>query len=392
MATFIDNSEDDQILQLQQHICMIRGEDATSAAFTKMQGLVARHATKEALETLLSQHDVVLGNDTGDAISTFFTLLVYLTKLLTIEEGDAVISDLAKAISAGDSTAVVRLNVLVIAYNALHVDSKLRAALFLTIVQYALRTGNIALVKPHLFQVDALMSSWRHVTVAERQDILRVVAGALKSIGEEMAAHAVLVKLLSTFESAPRDALATIRGDALAVIVEAIAFEKVFRLDHLADMAAIKQLHGDAEFGSAYELLRVFVAGRLSDYVAFKASHQGYVERLGLDDAKATRKIRLLSLASLAASADEITYDTIAATLSVPKADVESWVLLMLTTDLAELSMDQLAEIVYVVRATPREFNHGDWAEIARRLKGWRSAVTSMLQIVDSHRSDAADE
>lgn len=352
-----------------------------------MQGLVGQKRIQAALETLLSQHAIVLERDSEGEITTFFTLLVYLTKLLTIEEGDGVILNLVKAIASDTSHAKVRLNVLVVAYNALHVESRFRASIFLSIVDYAQRTQLIALVRPHLLKIEALMASWRAVDLAERQAILRAVANCLKEIGEEMAAHSVLVRLLSTYEDAPRDALGATKGDALAAIVEAIAFEKVFRLDHFLSMAAIKQLEGDAKYGKAYSLLRLFVSGRLADYTAFKTANPGYVQSLGLDDDKAVRKMRLLSLASLAAELDEISYDVIAETLSIAKDDVETWVIQMLQTDLAQMAMDQRAEIVYVSRASPREFKNDDWAEIARRLKSWRASVSSMQQTIDAHRT-----
>jgi translation initiation factor 3 subunit M len=60
------------------------------------------------------------------------------------------------------------------------------------------------------------------------------------------------------------------------------------------------------------------------------------------------KKIRLLSLASLAAESREIPYELIAQTLQFEAGEVETWVIAAIGAELLDARMDQVRRVVLV--------------------------------------------
>lgn len=130
---------------------------------------------------------------------------------------------------------------------------------------------------------------------------------------------------------------------------------------------------------------------------------------IGLDKAALEKKIRLLTLTSLASTrvGKEITYEEIASALQIQEQGVESWiingmVILLVSAVFTELlaflfttairaklilgKMNQPLKNFVVIRANTREFSKENWEVLDKRLSAWKGAVLDVLQVVSAAR------
>ena len=68
----------------------------------------------------------------------------------------------------------------------------------------------------------------------------------------------------------------------------------------------------------------------------------------GLSHTDGLKKIRLLSLATLAAENPVLPYSLIATTLDIPQDDVEDWVVIAISAGVLEAKMNELKQVVIV--------------------------------------------
>jgi translation initiation factor 3 subunit M len=137
-----------------------------------------------------------------------------------------------------------------------------------------------------------------------------------------------------------------------------------------------------------FELLELFNTETLDDYADFKESHDTFLDDRGLDDQILYRKIRLLTLASLAASTPSrsLPYAHIAKALKVPSEDVEMWVIDVIRAGLVEGKLSQLDETFLIHRSTYRVFGDKQWREVATRLETWKESLRGVLEVVKKER------
>mmetsp|Transcript_17071 Transcript_17071/g.30530 ORF Transcript_17071/g.30530 Transcript_17071/m.30530 type:complete len:483 (+) Transcript_17071:387-1835(+) len=151
---------------------------------------------------------------------------------------------------------------------------------------------------------------------------------------------------------------------------------------------AVKDLENDAEHAKLYKLLHIFAAEDLDAFAEFKKSNAGFIESLGLSEATCLRNMHLLTMASLAANNESVTYDQIAADLQVPREDVEEWVIDAITNKLVDAKMDQINQSIVINRGSQRLFSDDQWAEAQQKLHQWTSDVREILNTVRSVRQE----
>ena len=95
-------------------------------------------------------------------------------------------------------------------------------------------------------------------------------------------------------------------------------------------------------------MLSIFVSENIESYKSFSAANASYMQQLGLKEEECIFKMRLLSLASLGAAAQEIPYSLIAKTLQLDEAEVESWVIIAISEGVLEAKMDQLKRVITI--------------------------------------------
>lgn len=158
------------------------------------------------------------------------------------------------------------------------------------------------------------------------------------------------------------------------------------------DLTALPTIQALSDSHPIYsELLEVVSEKELEDYNDFRDEHDGFIEDEGIDNSKLHRKMRLLTLASLAASTNsrELEYKRISKALQVPSEDVEMWVIDVIRAGLVEGKLSQQKQMFLVHRTTYRVFGEKQWREVATRLDTWKESLRGVLEVVRRERQQA---
>jgi len=140
-----------------------------------------------------------------------------------------------------------------------------------------------------------------------------------------------------------------------------------------------------------FQLLEIFTADLLDDFNDFKDEHDGWIEEQDLDAAALNRKMRLLTLASIAASTGQtraLPYGHISKALQIPSSDVEMWVIDVIRAGLVEGKLSQLTQTFLIHRSTYRVFGENQWREVASRLDMWRNSLVGVLQVIQMEKAN----
>ena len=102
----------------------------------------------------------------------------------------------------------------------------------------------------------------------------------------------------------------------------------------------------------------------------------------GIEHEACERKMRLLSMVSLAQANKELTYASIASALHIGKDEVEMWVMEAIRNGLVNAKMDQIRELVVVSVCLERSFGTKQWACLKTSLSEWGDSVQGLLKVV----------
>lgn len=143
-----------------------------------------------------------------------------------------------------------------------------------------------------------------------------------------------------------------------------------------------------------YDLLNIFMEGKLQDYRDFTAMPDKIpiFSSLGLNEETCMKNMCLLSLVSLAGEHEEIPYTAIASTLNIKEEEVEQWVIRAVSSGLMEAKMDQLRKVVLVERCAVRQFGAKEWTALKLRLDKWKANVKGVLDALEKSGAVGPDD
>merc|ERR1712032_706457 len=158
--------------------------------------------------------------------------------------------------------------------------------------------------------------------------------------------------------------------------------------DKLAQLPVVQQLSADDEYKLLGRLLQICAREMYTEYLAFYAQPEvhDFFEQHALSHEACTRKMRLLTIVSLGQAHKELSYDTIASALEVPKDQVEAWVVDAIASELLCAKMDQAREVVVVNMCLEREFGMQQWETLKISLTQWGESVQGLMQVVVGSR------
>jgi translation initiation factor 3 subunit M len=125
-----------------------------------------------------------------------------------------------------------------------------------------------------------------------------------------------------------------------------------------------------------------------------------------LDELQLERKIRLLTLTSLAFDnvGRDLSYSAIAAALQVETSEVEKWaidgnkiksrhfnrstdcILVVIRAGLLSGKLSQTCQVLHINRSTSRAFERRQWEALEQRLLAWKTGLGAVLDVVASTR------
>jgi translation initiation factor 3 subunit M len=277
------------------------------------------------------------------------------------------------------------LSILSTIFNTTSASSEIRYHVLLSILRVIRATSNFETLRPQLKQLDKWLEAWETEDDDARKLYL-AVSDVATDAGETEQAYTYLLRALRTFSSEETSSQEA-RDLSLRALKTALTHPSHFDFQDLTDLDSIQALrNSDPVY---FQLLEIFNSDSLDDYNDFKDEHDGWVEESGLDGAALNRKMRLLTLASMAASAGQtrsLPYDSIAKALQVPSEDVEMWVIDVIRAGLVEGKLSQLNQTFLIHRSTYRVFGDNQWREVSSRLDMWRNSLVGVLQVIQAEK------
>jgi translation initiation factor 3 subunit M len=277
--------------------------------------------------------------------------------------------------------AGLALAILSTVFNTVSPDSETRFHIFMAILQVIKSSLNFETLRPQLKNLDSWMEDWEIDEEQERKIYLELAEVASKS-GDSEASYDYLIRALRTIpveDSSSEEA----RELALRALNAALLHPTHFDFQDLTSLDSIQALQKSDKVH--FELLEIFTSEMLEDFNDFKDEHDGWIEEQGLDKDVLNRKMRLLTLTTLAAQSSttrSLPYAQIAKALQIPSEDVELWVIDVIRAGLVEGKLSQLNQQFLIHRSTYRVFGDNQWKEVASRLSMWRTSLLGVLQVV----------
>lgn len=337
----------------------------------------------EALKALVGQAAVLNSAPEKELIAAY-NLLVHLSR--QSPNADRYLARtcqyLARPITSSPNNGPgLALSILGTIFNQMSPDDESRYHVFQAVIAVVKASNNFDALRSQLKNVDRWFAEWE--TDAEDQRKLYIaISEAAKADGEDDDAYEYLVRALRTIDpkQASSDEARQLSLDALKAALQHPTHFDFQDLTSLDSIQALRQ--SDADW---IDLLDIFTADTLEEYNDFKDDHEGWIEAQGLDAAILNRKMRLLTLTSLAAqnhNSRQVSYEQIQKALQIPKEEVEMWVIDVIRAGLVEGKLSQLNQQFLVHRSTYRVFGDNQWREVAARLDMWKTSLTGVLQVI----------
>ncbi|PMD52074.1 PCI-domain-containing protein [Hyaloscypha bicolor E] len=279
------------------------------------------------------------------------------------------------------------LSVLTTVFNLLQPDNEVRFNVFQAILRLVKTSGLFEMLRPQLKKLDTWLVEW-DVDDEDQRKLFGQIADAAEDAGEEEQSYQYILKALRTFD---KDEVSSTEAQNLSIRALKIALLSSTHFDFhdLTSLATVQALNPPQEVW--WELLEIFSEKELEDYNDFRDEHEGFIEEQGLSNSKLHRKMRLLTLASVAASTNsrELEYKRIAKALQIPSEDVEMWVIDVIRAGLVEGKLSQQKQVFLVHRTTYRVFGDKQWREVATRLDQWKESLRAVKEVISRERQAA---
>lgn len=290
-------------------------------------------------------------------------------------------ASVSRVTAHGPSLALLILTTI---FNILAADNKTRYHLFHTILRLVRGSSSFENLQPQLKNLDHWISKWQ-IEAGEQRQLYTSIADVAEEAGHTEESYLYLLRALCTI---PVDEVTSEDSRALSIrtLKSALSHPSHFNFQDLAVVDAIQALRkSDPTY---FELMEVFNADILDDLNDFKDEHDDWLEEEGLDDMVLYRKMRLLTLASLASATQSrsLPYQHIARALQIPFEDVEMWVIDVIRAGLVEGKLSQPNQTFLIHRSTYRVFGEKQWTQVQARLDTWRSSLEAALGVVKHQR------
>jgi translation initiation factor 3 subunit M len=282
--------------------------------------------------------------------------------------------------------ASLALSILSTLFNTLQQDSEVRYHVLLTILRVIRASSNFETLRPQLKKLDQWLDTWE-MDEEESRKLYLAISDVAADAGEDEHAYTYLIKALRTVPSDEASSPEA-RQLSLRALKSALTHPAHYDFQDLTDLDSIHALRNSDPI--YFQLLEIFTSDQLDDFNDFKDEHEGWIEESGLDGEALNRKIRLLTLASLAATTGQtrsLPYAHIAKALQIPSEDVEMWVIDVIRAGLVEGKLSQLNQTFLIHRSTYRVFGENQWREVASRLDMWRNSLAGVLQVIQTEKA-----
>lgn len=394
MATFVDNiAEQEQSIELARFINKIKAKGKEpNETFVQEVEKLAETEPRAVVSKLLGEANLVITEGSDREVESYFFVLLSLAKKVGQEAVPEVTSKIISVVSANPlEKSLLRLRILNHLYNIIN-NGSTRFTIFLELIKLANASKNVV----YLVQIfkerdfEDRMSEWG-ITPVQKRELYRNIRDLLK---ESTSSHAYSwsLKYLRALDGASDAELSAAVDDAAAVVVESIKQSDMYQFDALQSYSAVKKLENHPKHGATFQLLKIFTNESLEGYRTFADKHKDFFNQTGLNQEECLRKMRLLTLATLANGQTEIPFSHISKALQVGENEVELWIISGISDNLISGKMDQLKRTVYVNYALQRVFTKDQWKQLATNLEFWRNGISAVLDTIQQAKKSSQEQ
>ncbi|XP_020577212.1 eukaryotic translation initiation factor 3 subunit M [Phalaenopsis equestris] len=399
MTTIVPTSEEDPVIAVVRLTSELAWADAgpevaepqVARLCIEAQECLVMGRWVELVSLMLTSADLITSRVSEKDFECIFTVICTLATRADSPEEALEIAKLisTKIIQQPNDKPALCLKILFNLYNLLE-DPYSRFFVYTRALNLAANGKVTESIIPSFKLIDSFLQEW-NIGKEDQRDLFLAISNILKdnkSMCKE--SFAFLSKYLTTFSTEEALAMNGEKEEAVRAIIEFVKSPDMFQCD-LPDMPAIAQLEKDEKYALVYQLLEIFLAGRLDAYLDFHAGNSALLKSYGLVHEDCITKMRLMSLIDLSCNeSGEIPYAEVAEALRIKDDEVEYWVVKAIISKVLDCKMDQMNQAVLVSRRTERVFGLSQWQALRFKLGNWRANVASAISIIQSNK--AADD
>ncbi|KAH6562073.1 hypothetical protein BASA50_004193 [Batrachochytrium salamandrivorans] len=374
----------------------------------QLANLIADHKDKGSKEFLNSATELI---ETGNTLGLASLFVSEVAILLSLPDNESTlnlviglvcgVSDLSKLEGivnlllaefekANPEHSSTHLSILSTLYNSLDSYSHTRFGVYMTIVRVASNGGELDAILGTLSSLESWIDEWQ-ISLSERRSLYLLLSVELgKSQELLLKAHDLLLRHLNTYQGLEKEASASdVKELASKALVQAISIPEVLNFEDVLRLTAVTAL-GSTKI---VELSKIFLNQSLTNYNEFLTKNSKFVKEQGFSQEDNIRKMRILSLATLASEhlQGDVAYSTISKTLDVSEDEVEFWVIDAIRAGLVDAKINQLQKTIAVTRATQRTFEVEQWKLLQSRLLLWKNNLGECLEVIEKSKPQLAE-
>ncbi|KAJ2804681.1 hypothetical protein H4S07_004176 [Coemansia furcata] len=373
---FVDGELSSQIDELARYIGELKGaSDVAAFAAEVSSGEVPRSIVEASVGGVLAKAP-------EDKLEAVYNQLFAIAANQGGDEGlSSVAGEVARDIEAHAESGVAGLRVLNNLYN-LAAEGRAQAAVFEAMIGLASRTQLLGTLVPLVTRLPVMSSEWG-VGADDSARIILALRDALDQAQLSCEAYEAELAFLQAVGSASDKSPAV----ASSAIVRFANLAALCDLDALASLPSVQELSQRAgALGDAGSLLNALLSSDYRQWLEFVAAHGEQLKALGVDVQKASDKMRLLTVASIAADSlgQGVPFAVIAQAIDVAEAEVEVWIIDVIRSGLIQGKMNQVARTLLPTRSTYRTFGADQWKLLGERLEQWKASLEELQPVISN--------
>ncbi|KAI8319061.1 hypothetical protein GQ54DRAFT_52073 [Martensiomyces pterosporus] len=370
-VVFVDGETSSQVEEFLRYIAELKSVE-------NVDSYVANLKDAKVADILNESKEVLARSPEKKVEAVYNQLFAIVLTQSTDSSSDDSVAEIVKDLEANVENGAVGLKVLNNLYNLLP-STDIRRQVFEAIVRVAAKTSLLATILPLISRLPKMFEEWSVEEQTKAQVLLLVRDSLDKAQFTSEAYETELVFLQSISAEASQT-----KEVATSAIVHFVNLTAVCDLDALASQPAVQTLNKEQKLGDAGVLLEALLS---SDYKAWKQFAQdkaAVLASLGVDAEKASDKVRLLTVASLAAESlgQDVPFAAVAQAIEVDEDEVEVWIIDVIRAGLIQGKMNQVTRTVLPTRSTYRTFGEDQWKLLASRLDMWKESLEKLQPVI----------
>ncbi|MCD9639713.1 hypothetical protein HAX54_024419 [Datura stramonium] len=395
MTTVVPTSEEDPALSIVRFTAEMSWADAgqevaepqVNRLCIETQECVIEGRWLDLASLMLTSADLIFSKASEKDLECIFTIICNLVKkpesLDQVQEMAELIS--TKLAQQPSDKPALRLKILFNLYNLLE-NPYSRFFVYMKALNLAINGKVTEHILPSFKKIDSFLQEW-NLGVKDQRELFLKISNILKETkGYAKESFKFLMKYLETFSGEDSYSMNEAKEEALRTIIAFVKAPDMFQCG-LLDMPAVVQLEKDAKYALAYQLLKIFLTGRLDDYLNFQEANSELLKTYGLIHEDCVEKMRLLTLVDLGMmGTGQIPYSMIKDTLKIDDIEVESWVVKAISAKLLVCKIDQMNQVIIVSRCTECVFGPNQWQLLRAKLATWRGNISGVISTIHANK------